>query len=79
MRIYIVTIMRVRTIFAIATVACVGYASKLQPQVLPLFVRNPYLSAWLGHAKDNPWDHWPIFWTGQEVNCFVHLKMEHSD
>lgn len=42
-------------------------ASVLTPPVLPLFVRNPYLNVWLGDAREPPWNHWPIFWTGQEV------------
>ncbi|KAF2744793.1 glutaminase A [Sporormia fimetaria CBS 119925] len=43
------------------------HASTLHPPVLPLIVRNPYLSTWLGNARGNPWDKWPIFWTGGEV------------
>ena len=42
-------------------------ASTLTPPVLPLFVRNPYLSTWLQNARDEPWERWPMFWTGQEV------------
>lgn len=52
---------------ASAIAATVAQASTLTPPVIPLIVRNPYLSAWLGHARENPWEHWPIFWTGQEV------------
>lgn len=52
---------------AFAITATVTQASTLTPPVIPLIVRNPYLSAWLGHARENPWEHWPIFWTGQEV------------
>jgi hypothetical protein len=48
--------------------ASVVHASTLTPPVIPLLVRNPYLSAWLGNARDNPWERWPIFWTGQEVH-----------
>ena len=43
-------------------------ASKLTPPVLPLIVRNPYLSAWLGDARISPWNKWPMFWTGEEVS-----------
>lgn len=43
-------------------------ASTLTPPVLPLIVRNPYLSTWLGNARDVPWKKWPMFWTGQEVS-----------
>lgn len=52
---------------ASAITVTVTQASTLTPPVIPLIVRNPYLSAWLGHARENPWEHWPIFWTGQEV------------
>ena len=44
-------------------------ASRLTPPVLPLIVRNPYLSAWLGDARDSPWSKWPMFWTGEEVSA----------
>jgi hypothetical protein len=46
-------------------------ASTLTPPVIPLIVRNPYLSTWLGHARELPWEHWPIFWTGQEVGLSI--------
>lgn len=42
-------------------------ASSLAPAVLPLIVRNPYLSAWLPNAREEPWSSWPIFWYGQDV------------
>ncbi|EAS32753.3 glutaminase [Coccidioides immitis RS] len=42
-------------------------ASRLKPPVLPLTVRNPYLSTWLGNARGDPWSKWPMFWTGQEI------------
>ena len=42
-------------------------ASKLTPPVLPLAVRNPYFSTWLGDARISPWNKWPMFWTGEEV------------
>ncbi|GKZ34741.1 hypothetical protein AbraIFM66950_005097 [Aspergillus brasiliensis] len=47
--------------------ATVGIASTLTPPVLPLIVRNPYLSTWLGNARDEPWTKWPMFYTGEEV------------
>ncbi|KAF2798747.1 glutaminase A [Melanomma pulvis-pyrius CBS 109.77] len=50
-----------------ALLAGVGYASTLQPPVLPLIVRNPYLSTWLGNAREEPWHKWPMFWTGTEI------------
>lgn len=46
-------------------------ASRLTPPVLPLIVRSPYLSTWLGNAREFPWEKWPIFWTGQEVGLSV--------
>jgi hypothetical protein len=42
-------------------------ASRLTPPVLPLIVRNPYLSTWLPRARENPWTKWPIFYTGEEM------------
>lgn len=42
-------------------------ASSLTPPVLPLIVRNPYLSTWLGNAREVPWSKWPIFYTGEEL------------
>ncbi|KEY65779.1 hypothetical protein S7711_11302 [Stachybotrys chartarum IBT 7711] len=50
--------------FAMAAYAT---ASTLTPPVLPLIVRNPYLSTWLPSAREVPWQHWPMFWTGQEI------------
>jgi len=43
------------------------HASKLTPPVVPLIIRNPYLSTWLGDARISPWSKWPMFWTGEEV------------
>ncbi|BCR85607.1 putative glutaminase [Aspergillus chevalieri] len=51
--------------------AAVGTASTLTPPVLPLTVRNPYLSTWLGSARDAPWSSWPMFYTGEEVGLSV--------
>jgi len=42
-------------------------ASRLTPPVLPLVVRNPYLSTWLDDARGDPWNRWPMFWTGESV------------
>ncbi len=52
-------------------------ASRLTPPVLPLIVRNPYLSAWLGDARASPWNKWPMFWTGEEV-CDVFFRDSES-
>jgi hypothetical protein len=67
--------MRWTTILLAAAVAVGTEASSLHPPVLPLFVRNPYLSTWLGGARGNPWDRWPIFWTGQEV-CRINSRRQ---
>jgi len=54
--------------FALAALAS---ASTLTPNVLPLIVRNPYLSTWLGSARKAPWEDWPMFWTGAHVGFSV--------
>lgn len=46
-------------------------ASTLTPPVVPLTVRNPYLSTWLGDARISPWNKWPMFWTGEEIGFGV--------
>ncbi|KAB2108889.1 putative glutaminase [Alternaria gaisen] len=56
---------------AAALLASVVDASNLQPPVLPLIVRNPYLSTWLQSAREEPWNKWPMFWTGSEVGFSV--------
>ncbi|OCK75285.1 DUF1793-domain-containing protein [Lepidopterella palustris CBS 459.81] len=56
---------------ASALLAGVVEASTLTPPVLPLIVRNPYLSTWLGNARDVPWKKWPIFWTGTEIGFSI--------
>jgi hypothetical protein len=53
----------------LASVACAS--SVLQPPVLPLIVRNPYLSAWLPSARGPPWERWPYFYTGEEIGFGV--------
>ncbi|KAI0450175.1 DUF1793-domain-containing protein [Xylaria acuta] len=53
-------------------------ASTLTPPVLPLIVRNPYLSIWLPHARDVPWKHWPMFWRGETVGFAVMASVPHS-
>lgn len=66
--------MRRPTLLAAAGAAIVS-ASSLTPPVIPLLVRNPYLSTWLGNARDAPWESWPIFWTGQELGLGVLLSV----
>ncbi|KAI5854523.1 DUF1793-domain-containing protein [Durotheca rogersii] len=46
-------------------------ASTLTPPVLPLIVRNPYLSIWLARARDAPWENWPMFYTGSTVGFAI--------
>lgn len=53
-------------------------ASTLTPPVLPLLVRNPYLSIWLPHARDAPWKNWPMFWRGETVGFAVMASVPHS-
>ncbi|KAK5198853.1 hypothetical protein LTR99_007793 [Exophiala xenobiotica] len=54
-----------------AVLSSVVDSSRLTPPVLPLIVRNPYLSTWLQNARDVPWEKWPMFWTGQEIGFSV--------
>ena len=49
-------------------------ASRLTPPILPLIVRNPYLSTWLQDAREAPWSSWPMFWTGEEVQLMTTLQ-----
>jgi hypothetical protein len=66
-----------------ALLASAADASSLQPPVLPLIVRNPYLSTWLQNAREEPWSKWPMFWTGSEVwrveNCNTTDSDQHPD
>jgi hypothetical protein len=71
--------LKMRWITCLAAAATVAEASRLTPPVLPLIVRNPYLSTWLGHARDAPWTRWPMFWTGQEVGLSVLAALPQSD
>ncbi|KAH7070619.1 glutaminase A [Paraphoma chrysanthemicola] len=54
-----------------ALLAGAVHASSLTPPVLPLVVRNPYLSTWLQNAREEPWSKWPMFWTGAELGFGV--------
>jgi len=58
------------TILAVAAANLLGLtgASTLEPPVLPLVVRNPYLSTWLANAREEPWSQWPMFYTGSSVS-----------
>ncbi|KAK5108745.1 hypothetical protein LTR62_007892 [Meristemomyces frigidus] len=66
--------MRSSTSVAVATVTSLlslASASTLTPPVLPLIVRNPYLSTWLANAREEPWSKWPMFYTGNSVGLAV--------
>jgi hypothetical protein len=67
--------MRTSNVVALAATA-IGLAdtSTLTPPVLPLIVRNPYLSTWLANAREEPWSKWPIFWTGNSVGYIDHMQ-----
>ena len=54
------------------------FPSVLTPGVLPLIVRNPYLSVWLPNAREAPWHRWPIFYTGQEIGLSVMLSVSQT-
>ncbi|KAK4507392.1 hypothetical protein PRZ48_001127 [Zasmidium cellare] len=56
---------------AASLLASLSAASTLTPPVLPLIVRNPYLSTWLADARDEPWSKWPMFYTGQSMGFSV--------
>lgn len=60
--------------------AAVSTASSLTPPVIPLIVRNPYLSTWLANARDAPWSKWPMFYTGEEVglSLMAHLPSQNT-
>ncbi|KAK2066519.1 hypothetical protein P8C59_000328 [Phyllachora maydis] len=57
--------------FDMFALTALASASTLTPPVLPLIVRNPYLSTWLGNARKAPWEDWPMFWTGARVGFSV--------
>lgn len=56
------------SIAAAIVLATAGHASTLTPPVLPLVIRNPYLSVWLDNAREEPWTRWPMFYEGQGVS-----------
>lgn len=62
-----------------ASLLSVTYASSLTPPVLPLIVRNPYLSTWLGNAREEPWTKWPMFYTGQEMGFSILASVPESN
>ncbi|KAL2813505.1 hypothetical protein BDW59DRAFT_154794 [Aspergillus cavernicola] len=66
-------------VLVVALQATVGTASSLTPPVLPLIVRNPYLSTWLGNARDVPWSKWPMFYTGEELGLSLMAQLPSTD
>jgi hypothetical protein len=67
------------SIILLAFVAALVECSRLTPPVLPLLVRNPYLSIWLPNVRQNqPWAHWPMFWTGESIGFSVLVKLPAS-
>ena len=65
-----------KVLAASALAAVFADASSLTPPVLPLAVRNPYLSLWLGNARGEPWEQWPMFYTGAKVGYDAHSEVE---
>ncbi|KAL8709157.1 MAG: hypothetical protein Q9220_006037 [cf. Caloplaca sp. 1 TL-2023] len=63
----------------VAAAAGSALASTLTPPVLPLIVRNPYLSTWLGDARQPPWHEWPMFWTGERLGFSIMAAVPGSD
>ena len=67
------------SIILLAFVVALAECSRLTPPVLPLLVRNPYLSIWLPNVRQNqPWAHWPMFWTGESIGFSVLAKLPAS-
>ncbi|KAK5685018.1 hypothetical protein LTS10_003093 [Elasticomyces elasticus] len=58
-------------ILALLATLSLTSASTLTPPVLPLVVRNPYLSTWLPNARHEPWNAWPIFYTGSSQGLAI--------
>ncbi|RMZ66463.1 glutaminase a [Pyrenophora seminiperda CCB06] len=73
------TVMRPFILAATALLASAVQASTLRPPVLPLIVRNPYLSTWLQNAREEPWTKWPMFWTGSEIGFGVLASLPDSN
>ncbi|KAI1336160.1 DUF1793-domain-containing protein [Xylariaceae sp. FL0016] len=67
------------SVFTALAAVGLASASALTPQVLPLIVRNPYLSVWLHKARDMPWEHWPMFWTGSTLGFGIMASVPKSN
>lgn len=65
-------------VLLVAFVASLVDCSRLTPPVLPLIVRNPYLSTWLPSARSPPWSQWPMFWTGESIGFSVLASVPES-
>ncbi|KAI1966826.1 hypothetical protein LOZ58_000315 [Ophidiomyces ophidiicola] len=66
-------------LWLLALCSCISASSsRLKPPVLPLIVRNPYLSTWLGNARGDPWEKWPIFWAGQNMGMSLMAQVPSS-
>lgn len=63
--------------FSLLVQAALASASTLTPGVVPLIVRNPYLSTWM-QSRASPWERWPIFWTGDTVGFAVMASVPDS-
>ena len=66
------------TAAASALLAATTHASLLTPPVLPLAVRNPYLSVWLANAREEPWSRWPMFYEGETIGIGILLSVPSS-
>lgn len=66
-------------VVATSLLASLSEASKLTPPVLPLVVRNPYLSLWLENAREEPWTRWPMFYTGTHIGLSVLASVPETD
>jgi hypothetical protein len=60
---------------ALLSIAPIVEGSRLTPPVLPLVVRNPYLSAWLSNARNEPWTKWPMFYTGESIGLSLMVQV----
>ena len=59
--------------------AAVIQASTLTPPLLPLIVRNPYLSLWLTDARAPPWETWPMFYEKTHIGLSVLAAVAETD
>ena len=66
-----------RALIVLSSLLCTAQTSTLTPPVLPLAVRNPYLSLWV-NSRLQPFDTWPQFWTGQEIGFGVLARVRGS-